>query len=567
MAIAILSTPETAIPSTTLTSKWVATDAPVIFNVQRIDNTIASKVLDAGKLKVTLTASPNTLLVPIANERIRLYDSVNKNFVDAMAYDIAVDKTYFYISAIAGGVDGNYLESHTFDFYVRTANVGYFLNVALSLSAGVSQDAILRRTPNINGQCQIDVSGLLFPEVNDTKIGVYDKVNTAETNQSGQFVLMIGENYDGALDNSLKPYGGEYHYIKAARSKEKGANMYEFVSNLEKPCQFLNYFGTPTHWLGLPFDISFVYSELLAGKSLQLQETHYNSENVQLSQSVTNINSDGLEFINSIHFEPSAIESTCSYVKLAIITDDAIPPVVENTWYITVSPFSPSNPMKFVKVGNVVTASVPYAGRKMPVSPLPVLDLPNAALIPSVKKDAIYSGTKVITGFGGTDKLSSVKIYPKQDIYTLFGVEGTLRMVLVSSSGVGAYSVHDIPILSTYSSLPITILANLAFTCASEINTALGSTILNVYSYSDNIQITSSDGSAVGIYISSSNRVDFTFTGLSAANSHLATNPISVPITQPLYSIYTDGKIKDGWRIKQYSLDLLTDDYEFVYTV
>ena len=567
MAITILSTPETLIPETTLTSKWVATDAPVIFNVQRIDNTIASKALDAGKLKVTLQANPNTLLVPAENERIRLYDGANNSFVDAMAYDIAVDKTYFYISAIAGCVDGAYLESHTFDFYVRTANIGYFLNVALSLSAGVSQDAILRRTPNINGQCQIDVSGLLFPEVTDAKVGVYDKVNTAETNQSGQFVLMIGENYDGALDNSLKPYGGEYHYIKAARSKEKGANMYEFVSNLEKRCQFLNYFGTPTHWLGLPFDISFVYSELLAGKSLQLQETHYNSENVQLSQSVTNINSDGLEFVNSIHFEPAGIESTCHHIKLAIITDDAVPPVVENTWYITVSPFSPSNPMRFVKVGNVVTADRPYAGRKMAGSPLPVLDLPNAALIPSVKKDAIYSGTKVLTGFGGTDKQSSIKIYPKQDIYTQFGVEGTLRMVIVSASGAGAYSVHDATVLSTYSSLPINLLANLAFTCASEINTALGSTILHVYSYADNIQITSSDGSAIDIYISSSNRIDFSFTGLSTANSHTATSPISIPITQPLYSIYTDGKIKDGWRIKRYSLDLLSDDYEFVYTV
>ena len=58
MAIAILSTPETLIPETTLTSKWVATDAPVIFNVQRIDNTIASKTLDAGKIKITLASSP-----------------------------------------------------------------------------------------------------------------------------------------------------------------------------------------------------------------------------------------------------------------------------------------------------------------------------------------------------------------------------------------------------------------------------------------------------------------------------------------------------------------------------
>ena len=230
-------------------------------------------------------------------------------------------------------------------------------------------------TTQLNGLAKCDISGYLQIYVSDDKVGTYSDDFTAETNQSGNFTFAVSENYIGNTNTTYLVNNNTWYYVKAARSIEKGTNVAEFVPNLEAQAEFLNYFDEPAYWLGLPCDISFIYSELLAGKPVQLIEKHYNSLNVLLSTQTKNIDAALIGKLVSAAIKAESIEPTCDYITLSLVTDDAQPPVVVNTWYITASPFSPSNPWTFVKNGTNVTATWYNAGAKRAVSPLPILDL------------------------------------------------------------------------------------------------------------------------------------------------------------------------------------------------
>lgn len=391
--IRIVGTPERAIPQTAYKSRWVATDAPVLFTLQRVDNVVESQSEGASTLTLSLGTAPNKALYPLADTLIWLHASDTNTFVQAYVVNVSDATTSVSVRAAGQGYPNlGVLKSHTYDFYVGTNDVQYSIMTTLSVN-GIERAVEIRRTPDAKGRCEIDLSGLLYSEVSDEKIGDYTTVNVAEVNQSGEFTPYFREQYIGSANLSAIA-GGSYHYVKAVRSKEKGVNMSEFIPNVDKPCQILNYFGEPTHWLGLPFDVSFIYSELLTGVKLFALEEHYDSENKLLSTSRRDLNPNGLGRVNSLTVTPDGVEATCSRIRVVLDKDAVTPPVEPNVWYITDYPFSPSHPWKFEKTGDSVKVTT---DDKRVVSPLPTLNLPNPALIPAVARQATYTGSQTIT--------------------------------------------------------------------------------------------------------------------------------------------------------------------------
>lgn len=555
----ITKTPEKAIQGTGFTSKWLATDSKIVFEVQRKDNNISTTVNDGGKARITISTS-NSLFYLSVGEFISVYDSVSGvSFITSVLTKHS-DTDYTLNIAYA---------SQQFSYYVAYQKpVNYFFEVKLTVN-GVEQAATARFTPQLNGLSKCDISGYIQTYVSDEKTGTYIDNNTAETNQSGNFAFAVSENYIGNTNTTYLVNNNIWYYVKAARSIEKGTNVAEFVPNLEAQAEFLNYFDEPTYWLGLPFDISFVYSELLQGKPIQLIEEHYNSLNVLLSTQSKDVDANAIGYLNSAAIKADSIEPTCDYIKLKLVTDDAQPPVEVNTWYITESPFSPSKPWKFVKTGSTVVASYEYNGVNVARSPLPILDVPDISLIPSVKQDAIYTGTTIVNQL--EPFYSKIDLTPISEEYTLFGFEGKVKVILASSHGVGFYSSLEIVIPSTISTVSgyIPYLRNLIFNCADAINTSIGRTQISIIDKGSIIGINDNYSEAIAIYIASSNRVGYNANGIGAPSTYIPSSPINISISQPLFSIYTDGKIKDGWRIKQIGFPdlLLSDNYEFTYSL
>lgn len=556
----ITKTPEKAIQGTGYTSKWLATDSPIVFEVQRKDNNIATTVNNGGKTRITLSTS-NSLFYLSVGEFISIHD--------------AVSGVSFITSVLTKHSDTDYTlniayASQQFSYYVAYQKpVNYFFEVKLNVN-GVEQSATARFTPQLNGLAKCDISGYLQTYVSDDKVGTYSDDFTAETNQSGNFTFAVSENYIGNTNTTYLVNNNTWHYVKAARSIEKGTNVAEFVPNLEAQAEFLNYFEEPTYWIGLPFDISFVYSELLAGKPVQLIEKHYNSLNVLLSTQTKNVDAALIGKLVSAAIKAESIEPTCDYITLSLVTDDAQPPVVVDTWYITASPFSPSNPWTFVKTGTNVTATVNYAGTKKAVSPLPVLDLPDISLIPITAKQATYIGNKSISALQQFN--SRLKVTPQTYSFTQLSISGKIKATLVTTyAGDGYYSAMEIVVPNTVTTLSAfnALLLQLLQACATSINDQLGGTHITISNDVSSVTVQASAGNALALYVSSSNRVDFRLDTLAAASNWTMSTPITVPVSQDLYLIDTDGKVKNGWRIKEagFVTGLLSDDYEFTYSL
>lgn len=559
----IVKTPAQEIGNTGFISRWLATDAPIEFWAQRKDNLISSVANNGGNFQINLSTA-NSIFYPIVGEFISLH----------------AQGAYYIVQVLSKQSDSQYTialsynASTVFDYYVAHQKpVNYYVDIKLSIN-GIEQQNLAGFTPNFNGLCKCDISGYLQSYVNDDKRATVDgDVNVKEANQSGSFTFYIRENYIGNVNSSFVLNQNTWYYIKGARSIEKGSNVSEFVPNLSQQTEFLNYFEEPTCYVGLPFDISFIYSELLAGKSVQVIEEHYNSLNVMLSTQTRAIDSTQIGGVNSLVINVKAIEATCDYMKLRLITDDAQPPVVQDTWYITTAPFSPSTPLKFFKSGNNVTVST---SNNKAVSPLPILDLPDLSLIPTGARQATYTGSQTIAALSSTPS-RVVYMYPSIESTTQLGVAGVLKVSIIATraSGLGCLATAQIAIPDTITTREAykAKLKEVVTTCVNDLNGQIGQPIVSVVdsdtSPNTEIKISIILG-ALSILTSSSNRMNFVFDSREGS-SYLLNSPLTLTESQDLFLIDTDGKLKNGWRFRSFgfasNFTRFPNDYQFTYSL
>lgn len=566
----IIKTPAADIGTTGFTSRWLATDAPIEFWAQRKDNTIGSTADNGGKLQINLSSSNVNFYLQVG-ESIYLH-STSGSFVSASVFSKQSDQQYTLTTPYS---------ATAFDFYVAfQKSVNYFVDVKLTVN-GVEQSYLADFTPDAYGLALCDVSGYLQSYVNDEKQTNSGQANVKELNQSGKFTFLIRENYIGNTSTGFVQEPHTWYFIKGTRSIEKGSNVSEFVPNLSAECQFLNYFESPTCYHGLPFDISFIYSELLAGKAVQVIEEHYNSSNDMISTKTINLDATQIEGVNSLLINTETLELNCKYMKLKMGTDNAQPPVVVNTWYITESPFSPSNPLKFVKDGNSVKVST--SSRKA-VSILPVLNLPDPVLTPVANRQATYTGTQQITQ-ASINQNANAQWYvsPQLETTTQLGIDGTLKLTLIAllaGTNHGYISTREVAISSSIATREAykVKLKEVAEACAADINAQAGLSIPLVTVADSDLNPTTEikiDGSVYSAPIigmlSSSNRMSFGLDARRPVSSAIMSNTLTFSESQDLFAITVDGKIKNGWRFRSFgfssAFSRFKDDYEFTYSL
>lgn len=435
MAYEIVSTPERLIEGTTVKSRWVATDCPVIFGVQRNDGVIlqVNQVGAVAQIVVNL-ASPNFALT--LGEEILLFTVQNgsgtlqSNYTRARV--TAVNSPGYYTTD-APWTEAVY-DSNRVLAYTRPIN--YLLDCRLTIN---DKAIYFTATPSPKGFAEVQVNRYLWEQVNDVKLGTYASEAVAEANQCGRFDLAIRESYIGSLGN-YQPVSGTYSFVKASREKDEGANLSEFVPNYIIPSKFLNLFGEPTLVRGLPFDVSFIYPTEL-GDKVNVVETQLSASGASVGTKTTLL--DAMLHkgkMVSYWVDTSALPTSCVAVRVELQGDDT-PIVVVDTWYISTAPFSSAKPLKLKKdlTSKVVTVTgqFQYGGK---------VALPSNALWPAAGAATIPISTQAVAprGDGGTvGKMTWLEFSFKTPDKLIGVTDGFARCLFMTGSGQFANEVEN----------------------------------------------------------------------------------------------------------------------------
>jgi hypothetical protein len=153
-------------------------------------------------------------------------------------------------------------------------------------------------------------------------INVYIKyqLNTASTTGT----ITSDQSNNLYITESAKQIGQEY-----------GANMAEFVPqglNL-LDAQFLTKFEQPVYFVDYPFTISFIYSEMVIGHELFLEEERLDINEQSINDLETELDITQGHSINLLKLQDS-YNASVNYVDIALVTGDAVEELYVSEGYV-----------------------------------------------------------------------------------------------------------------------------------------------------------------------------------------------------------------------------------------
>lgn len=258
--------PVVALPGGNI-SKWNAAFNPIVINYQRKDFVII-EVSQSGanvkvKTSVTLTA-----------------DQYGKALTYGIYFKSA--KYEFYgIPLSYNSTDGFVVSTP----YVGTDSTGY-LNVNVTkknyfvqteVTTPSNPVIIAEHTPGVDGHTRADLSPYLQSLLSPDDANTYLQNNYKDYNLGGSYTIRYREVWDGGNSEWFAgPYPLYYTYAAAQLGERYGGNMAQYVPflttvTIKEKAKFLTGFELPTFWEGLPFDLSFIYSENVINQQLYFE--------------------------------------------------------------------------------------------------------------------------------------------------------------------------------------------------------------------------------------------------------------------------------------------------------
>lgn len=328
--VTLISTPEYIEQvSPEIVSRWVATESPNNFRLLRHDFDIVTAVDNGGLLQLTVSAGTFTGLV---GDVIAVFNkTLNAMSVGTVTAGSGTTTINTDITFVTGfdPTDPALDPARTFTYINdNTIHGGYYFEGRLTIN-GVLNSLSIIASPDSFGYADLDVSGILRIVTSIGKVTDYSALIMADSNKSGNFFLEYrecwygsNESWDVAEGIGSPQTGPLWYYAEAVRSEEQGSNLHEFEADDVNCAPFFNSFENPVYFVGLPFDLSFIMPErplVTPGSDLTVTITYYNSANTQLSQTITNFPSPGLEgHVCSLNIDPAGIPVSASYFTAEI---------------------------------------------------------------------------------------------------------------------------------------------------------------------------------------------------------------------------------------------------------
>ena len=259
--INVIDTPATPVSNLPIqTSRWVAAHAPVIFRLQRQDFTVLS-VYDngQGKALVYLSTTPPTVTV---GEYIYINSGSYVGVFKVLAeYYTAITLDTPYIGSASGGFMN--IDASRPNYEVE------FKLLKVVNNTWVEHD-VMRVTPNIDGTIDVDVSSKLQALCSYADNYDYTTLNKLDSRLGGKFNFQLRERYTGYTPSySTFTNANTYYYVNANKDVlvKYGANMGEFVTFPAMVAPYARFLAPDlelSYWPGMPFSLSFIWSEKAA---------------------------------------------------------------------------------------------------------------------------------------------------------------------------------------------------------------------------------------------------------------------------------------------------------------
>jgi hypothetical protein len=273
-------------------SRWNAAFNPIIFTYQRKDFEVTSVVIDTatGNARVNVNADMSAI-----ENAITANNAIISNAAAQGITLLNFQTIYVYLNAgpyvgtfVVNSANGNSMVINT--PFTGTA-VG-FVNINMlkpyyqvstkityvdPLTNAINTITSVNR-PNNQGITQADISNFLQSLLRAKDDSDYSQINYRDANLSASYTIQYAEQYDdyqnpGATITS--PYisiATPYYVMFTARQiqSKNGGNLAEYVPfpTSTTLAKWVTDFSEPAYTNGYPFDISFIYSEALAGRQL-----------------------------------------------------------------------------------------------------------------------------------------------------------------------------------------------------------------------------------------------------------------------------------------------------------
>lgn len=260
-------------------SRWFAVYNPIAFEFQKelllIDtvNNITSITMRSGG---GILVKTNFLFSSLDIINISKYDqtvvSSFYNFTDK-AESIVQDGSGTIFSYPNVVFFGN-LSSGTIKTTKERQN--YYVEVEVTTQTGMITG---KWYPGLNGVTRADISSYLQSLVNARDVFKYDAINWKDPNRSASFQVRYREVWDEGVSDWYSITAPMYVTYSAKQLGDKyGGNMAKYVpfyqeNNESRKAEFLTEFIEPVFNAGLPFDLSFIYSESIVGTEIKLRTT------------------------------------------------------------------------------------------------------------------------------------------------------------------------------------------------------------------------------------------------------------------------------------------------------
>jgi hypothetical protein len=294
-------------------SRWLATESPNNFQLQRKDYVVGSCASSGGS-PATLQLTLTTDFEGDVGDTVAVYNAADGQMYVGLVTAVASPPTTITTDiAWQVGFNATYMNDNTL-------RDGYYFEGRLTVN-GVLQTLTIVASPDVWGIANLDISGVLRIMVSLGKTADYTADLAAEPLKSGSFTFEYRECWFG-YEGTYTAEGNTWYYAEAVRSAEQGSNLYDFVATAAGDAPFFNAFDQPVYFVGLPFDISFIMPvQNGASPAAQALVTinRYNASNVLLATSTTLTDITALEGrVCSLLIEAATIEADAAYLTVQI---------------------------------------------------------------------------------------------------------------------------------------------------------------------------------------------------------------------------------------------------------
>lgn len=268
-------------------SRWSAAYNPIVINFQRRDFNITAVAAGiGGTIKVTLDGELDAAEIALAlATNVTLISSKYNIATPALSHSLvggyAPGESYISVWYSVLTFNNVFYGTDTGIVIIERIKPNFKIEIEITYGEDQYSKVVITGnwSPNLLGITRADMSAFLQSLVNAEDDFTYDVLNARDLNRSASYTIRYREVWDtGSSAWYVAPYPLYVVYAAMQLGDPRGGNMADYVPFYNEPnpdlkAKFMSAFPEPYFNVGLPFDLSFIYSEGLVNYELKMRTT------------------------------------------------------------------------------------------------------------------------------------------------------------------------------------------------------------------------------------------------------------------------------------------------------